>query len=184
LVESKSAEKRSCTERLKGREIAYMPVVTLTPMASEIDHRNLTNRVCQVFVVFGESHSYHERRRMHLGNLKKGSAYRLLTHDRRDAMRQLPCTTAMLAGLFAMLLLTTAGVVVTAQAARTTKALTAAQATACIQTAVAAQAGMVTKVEVEDKGGRRLCEVGIVDDSGKKHKLQIDANTNQVVKTR
>jgi hypothetical protein len=75
------------------------------------------------------------------------------THDRRDAMRQLPCTTALLVGLFAMLLLTTGGMVVTAQAARATKALTAARATACIQTAVAAQAGVVTKVEVEDKGG-------------------------------
>jgi hypothetical protein len=75
------------------------------------------------------------------------------THDSRDAIIQLPCTTAWLVGLFAMLLLTTGGMVVTAQAARTTEALTAAQATACIQTAVAERAGMVTKVEVEEKRG-------------------------------
>jgi uncharacterized membrane protein YkoI len=83
-----------------------------------------------------------------------------------------------------MLLLTTGGLVVTAQAARTTKALTAAQATACIQTAVAERAGMVTKVEVAEKRGQRLCEVGIVDDSGKKYTLEIDANTHQLVKTK
>ena len=98
-------------------------------------------------------------------------------------MRQLPCTTAWRVGLFAMLLLTTGGLVVTAQAARTTKALTAAQATACIQTAVAERAGMVTKVEVAEKRGQRLCEVSIVDDSGKKYTLEIDANTHQLVKT-
>jgi uncharacterized membrane protein YkoI len=98
-------------------------------------------------------------------------------------MKQLLWTTAWLVGLFAMLLITSGGMVETAQAARTTKGLTAAQATACIQTAVGAQAGMVTKVEVEEKKGHRLCEVSIVDDSGKKHKLDVDANTNQVVKT-
>jgi uncharacterized membrane protein YkoI len=97
-------------------------------------------------------------------------------------MKQLPCTTAWRVGLFTMLLITSGGLVVTAQAARTPKGLTAAQATACIQTAVGAQAGMVTKVEVEEKKGHRLCEVNIVDDSGKKHKLDVDANTNQVMK--
>jgi hypothetical protein len=71
-----------------------------------------------------------------------------------------------------MLLLTIGGLVVTAQAARTTKALTAAQATACIQTAVAERTGMVTKVEVAEKRGQRLCEVSIVDDSGKKYTLR------------
>jgi hypothetical protein len=30
---------------MKAREIAYMPLVTLSPMASEIYHRDLTNRV-------------------------------------------------------------------------------------------------------------------------------------------
>jgi uncharacterized membrane protein YkoI len=62
------------------------------------------------------------------------------------------------------------------------KALTAAQATACIQTAVAERTGMVTKVEVAEKRGQRLCEVSIVDDSGKKYTLEIDANTHQLVK--
>ena len=68
-------------------------------------------------------------------------------------MKQLLWTTAWRVGLFTLLLTTSGGLVGTAQAARSTKGLTAAQATACIQTAVGAQAGMVTKVEVEEKKG-------------------------------
>jgi len=86
--------------------------------------------------------------------------------------------------LFAALLLVAGATVSTAYAARTTPALTADQATACIQAATTAQAGKVTKVEVEQKGGQQLCEVGMVDNSGKKHKLQIDTNTHQVVKAK
>jgi hypothetical protein len=61
---------------------------------------------------------------------------------------------------------------------------TATQATTCIQTATAAQSGMVTKVEVEEKSGQQRCEVGIVDMNGKKHRVQIDVGTNQVVKAK
>jgi hypothetical protein len=39
-------EKQSCTECLKAPEIAYSLLVTLAPMALEIFHRDLTNRVC------------------------------------------------------------------------------------------------------------------------------------------
>lgn len=99
-------------------------------------------------------------------------------------MRHRQDTKAMLAGIVATVLLTTGGLVIGAHAARPTSALTANQASACIQTAVAAQAGMVTKVEVGEKKGQRLCEVRIVDEAGKKHKLQIDVNTNQVVKAK
>jgi uncharacterized membrane protein YkoI len=99
-------------------------------------------------------------------------------------MRPLHSTTHRGTRLFAVLLLTAGATVGTAYAARTTPALTADQATACIQAATTAQAGKVTKVEVEQKGGKQLCKVGMVDNSGKKHKLQIDANTHQVVKTK
>lgn len=99
-------------------------------------------------------------------------------------MRHLHGITRTLIGLFATLLFTTGGLVVTAHAARTTPALTADQATTCIQTATAAQAGMVTKVEGEDKRGQRLCEVSLVDNAGKKHTLQVDVNTHQVVKAK
>jgi uncharacterized membrane protein YkoI len=43
---------------------------------------------------------------------------------------------------------------------------------------------MVTKVEVEEKSGQQLCEVGIVNMNGKKHRVQIDVGTNQVVKAK
>jgi uncharacterized membrane protein YkoI len=49
---------------------------------------------------------------------------------------------------------------------------------------MAVQSGMVTTVEVEDKSGQRLCEVGIVDNNGKKHRVQVDVATNQVVKAK
>ena len=87
-------------------------------------------------------------------------------------------------GLGATLLLTTGAVVGTAPAARTTAALTAARATACIQTAVGSHAGMVTKLEAETKRGQHRCDVKIVDDMGKKYTVQIDVMTNQVVKTK
>jgi hypothetical protein len=99
-------------------------------------------------------------------------------------MRHLHGTTRRLAGLFATLLFTVGGLVVAAHAARTTPGLTATQTTTCIQTATAAQSGMVTKVEVEEKSGQRLCEVGLVDTNGKKHRVQVDVSTNQVVKTK
>src|SRR5262245_16021131 len=41
----KRAGKRTHTRRLKARETKYMPLETLTPMALEIDRRELTNRV-------------------------------------------------------------------------------------------------------------------------------------------
>jgi hypothetical protein len=49
---------------------------------------------------------------------------------------------------------------------------------------VAAQAGWVKEVEGDDDGGKRLCEVKIVDEAGKRHTLHIDVQTNQVVKTK
>jgi uncharacterized membrane protein YkoI len=99
-------------------------------------------------------------------------------------MRHLHGTTRRLGGLFATLLFTVGGLAVAAHAARTTPGLTATQATTCIQTATAAQSGMVIKVEVEEKSGQRLCEVGLVDTNGKKHRVQVDVSTNQVVKTK
>jgi hypothetical protein len=45
-LSQKRAEKQPCIQRLKVREIEYIPLVTLTPMALEIDHHDLTNRVC------------------------------------------------------------------------------------------------------------------------------------------
>ena len=95
-----------------------------------------------------------------------------------------PETQAQRVSFFGVLVLIMGGIVTTAQAARTTASLTAAQATACIQAAVTAHPGMITKVEAESKGDQQFCEVRIVDVQGKKFKMQIDANTNQVMQTK
>ena len=97
-------------------------------------------------------------------------------------MKQLHCTTAMLAGLCVTLLLTLGGMVVATHAAQATSALAADHVIACIRTAVAAQAGLVKEVEVKHKRGQWLCEVEIVDDTGQKYELRVDVSTNQVVK--
>lgn len=99
-------------------------------------------------------------------------------------MRQLHGTTHRGRRFFAAVLFTVGATVGAVYAERATPGLTADQATACIQAATTAQAGMITKVEAEERRGQRLCEVRIVDNSGKKHQLQVDANTRQVVKAK
>jgi hypothetical protein len=99
-------------------------------------------------------------------------------------MRPLQCATDLLAGLVVTLLLTGGGDAVAAPTDEPTSALTTDEAIACIRTAVTAQAGLVKEVEGDAKGGKRLCEVKIVDETGKRHKLQIDVQTNQVVKVK
>jgi len=48
--------------------------------------------------------------------------------------------------------------------------------------AVAAQVGLVKEVEVEYEGQQWLCEVKLVDETGKRYKLHVDVATNRVVK--
>jgi hypothetical protein len=55
LVTSKSLDKRSCPLHLKARETEYIPLVKLTPMVLEIDHRDLPNSVGRGHVCTGES---------------------------------------------------------------------------------------------------------------------------------
>ena len=98
-----------------------------------------------------------------------------MTHRRR--------TNARLAGLCATLLLA-AGSPLVAHADKTTPGLAADHVIACIKTAVAAQAGLVKEVEVEYEGTQWLCEVKLVDETGKRHKLHVDVATNQVVKAK
>jgi hypothetical protein len=71
-----------------------------------------------------------------------------------------------------------------APTAPSASALTAEEAIACIRTAVAAQAGWVKEVEGDEEKGQRRCEVKIVDETGKRHKLHVDVQTNQVVKAK
>jgi hypothetical protein len=92
--------------------------------------------------------------------------------------------TTLLAALVVTLLLTGGAFVIATAQSPPKEALTAAEAIACIQTAMTAQAGFIKEVEGDDDGGKRLCEVKIVDETGKRHKLHIDVQTNQVVKTK
>jgi hypothetical protein len=92
--------------------------------------------------------------------------------------------TDLLAGLAVILVLTEGGYAVAASPRQPSSALTAEEAMACIRTAVATQTGLVKEVEGEEKKGQRLCEVEIVDATGKRHKLYVDVATNQVVQTK
>ena len=91
---------------------------------------------------------------------------------------------ARLAAFVAILGLVAGGLITPAQAARATTTLTADQATACIQAATTAHAGMVTYVDVKARSGTRLCRVGLIDAQGKKHTLQVDVQTNRVVQAK
>lgn len=98
-------------------------------------------------------------------------------------MRYLQRIRTMFVGFLTTLLLTAATMMV-AHADKTTPGLAADHVIACIKTAVAAQAGLVKEVEVEYEGTQWLCEVKLVDEAGKRHKLHVDVATNQVVKTK
>lgn len=99
-------------------------------------------------------------------------------------MRHLRTTSNMRMGLLAVLLCTAGDLVAAAHADETPQALAADHVIACIKTAVAAQAGLVKEVEVEYEGTQWLCEVKLVDETGKRHKLHVDVATNQVVKAK
>jgi hypothetical protein len=99
-------------------------------------------------------------------------------------MKRQLCATDLLAGLVVTLLLIGGGHAMAASTGLSRSALTTDEAIACIRTVAAAQAGLVKGVEGEDKQGQRLCEVKIVDETGKRHTLQVDVQTQQVVKAK
>ena len=98
-------------------------------------------------------------------------------------MRPLQRATNLLAGLGVMLLLT-GGHTLAASSGKQTSALTTDEAIACLRSAAAAQTGLVKGVEGDAEKGHRLCKVQIVDETGKRHKLQVDVQTQQVVKAK
>jgi hypothetical protein len=116
--------------------------------------------------------------------LESMNAHQWCIHDRSVAMQHLRSANNRLVGLLAVLLLTAGGMMAAAHTSATPKALAADHVIACIKTAVAAQAGLVKEVEVEYEGAQWLCEVKLVDEMGKRHKLHVDVATNQVVKTK
>jgi acetylornithine deacetylase/succinyl-diaminopimelate desuccinylase-like protein len=98
-------------------------------------------------------------------------------------MRHRHITQRMRVCLLAVLLIT-GGLLSTAYANRSTSGLAADHVIACIKTAVAAQAGLIKDVEVEDERGQWRCEVKLIDKAGTRHTLHVDVATNQVVKAR
>jgi hypothetical protein len=108
-----------------------------------------------------------------------------LIDDRRVSMSYGHGARILFVGFLTTLLLVAGGLVVTTHADdEGTWALTADQAMTCIQTALSAQPGSVSvkEVEAEDEEGQQLCEVKLVDETGKRHTVHVDVTTNQVVK--
>jgi hypothetical protein len=97
-------------------------------------------------------------------------------------MRHLHGVRIMLVGCCTALLLAAGGMMVGAHADKTTPGLAADHVIACIQTAVAAQAGSIKEVDVKYKRGQWLCEVDIVDAAGQEYEIHVDVSTNRVVK--
>jgi hypothetical protein len=122
-----------------------------------------------------------ERAAVRALNMKAGSRD---LQARSGMMRCHRGGTDLLAGLVVTLLLIGGGHAVAAPTGPSTLALTTDEAIACIRTATPAHAGLIKGVEGEDKKGQRLCEVKIVDEAGKRHKLQVDVQTQQVVKAK
>ncbi len=60
-------------------------------------------------------------------------------------------------------------------------AIPADQAIRFIRTAVAAKPGDVRAVEVENEGGKTICEVEILAQDGKTYEVEVDAATNTVI---
>jgi hypothetical protein len=108
---------------------------------------------------------------------------RIMLPRRKRDMRRYRAKVDRWTWLVIPLLLLGGGATVAALPGPPREALTAEEAIACIRTAVAAQAGWVHDVEGEDERGFRLCEVTIVDATGKRHTLPSDVETQQVLKT-
>ncbi len=60
-------------------------------------------------------------------------------------------------------------------------AVPADQVIASVRTAVAAKAGDVRGVEIENEGGKTLCEVEILAQDGKTYEVEVDVATNAVI---
>jgi uncharacterized membrane protein YkoI len=99
-------------------------------------------------------------------------------------MKPHPYATNLLVGLALTLLCSGGGQAIAASSSQPEEALTADEAIACIQTVMKAQAGFVREVEGDEEDGKRVCEVKIVDEAGKRHKFHVDVQANQIVKSK
>lgn len=64
---------------------------------------------------------------------------------------------------------------------KTKVAIPAEQVIASIRTAIAAKPGDVRAVEIENEGGKSICEVEILAQDGKSYEVEVDVTTNTVI---
>ncbi len=91
-------------------------------------------------------------------------------------------TTVLVLGCSFALAFAGFGINVGVQATKDSKvALPAEQVIASIKTAIAAKPGDVRAVEIENEGGKSICEVEILASDGKTYEVEVDVATNTVV---
>ena len=71
---------------------------------------------------------------------------------------------------------------VSAQHRSTTEAVTAAQAIACINTAMQARAGQIKKREIELEKDQLVCEVEILAADGKKYDMYVEVAGGKIIR--
>lgn len=81
-----------------------------------------------------------------------------------------------------MLIVVASGIYVGAQNRQGRAAATAQQTIACINTAIAARAGLVESIDIDREGGRIVCEVEIVADNGREYNVYVDVTDNKVIR--
>jgi uncharacterized membrane protein YkoI len=69
-----------------------------------------------------------------------------------------------------------------ADKARAPKELSGEQAIACIKHALGAKPGNLRELEVKIENSRTVCEVEVVDASGKKFEVYVDVAANKVLR--
>jgi hypothetical protein len=87
------------------------------------------------------------------------------------------------AGL-AILVISGSSVALSADKARATKHMTAAQVSSCVQQATATRAGNITKLEVKVDDNRTICEVHLEDAKGKNFEAHVDVAANKVLRVK
>jgi hypothetical protein len=84
----------------------------------------------------------------------------------------------------AILVISGSSVALSADKARATKHMTAAQVSSCVQQATSTRAGNITKLEVKVDDNRTICEVHLEDAKGKNFEAHVDVAANKVLRVK
>lgn len=84
----------------------------------------------------------------------------------------------------AILVMSGSSVALSADKARATKHMTAAQVSSCVQQATSTRAGSITKLEVKVDDNRTICEVHLEDAKGKNFEAHVDVAANKVLRVK